>query len=321
MKIKIFFAMVSAVLILSGCASSQSLALLSQYKSQYPRPQYVSASSCVSGKDALRNLVEQLQVTVDASSLLVQEHTNLSESTTAKNVVRLRSGEHLRGLIVRHYGGHCVFVAINKKNATESYQRDVKEESRKIGHLFAKLEEPGATSLEKLRAAKKLEHILKTLRADHDALELLSEQRVHRLHISAYRMRELDRARSFAVYGQGPTANDVLQAAIAAAGYHIVSPLGRPAFIADLTVMKTELPLTVLNGTFPFDVTTTLIIKDGSTGQVLRHIKAHGVMRFQSIFDSNMNTGIAESVYNGTVLPSLQSLSEGENNTQEAATF
>ena len=104
MKTKVFFATVSAV-VLSGCASSQSF--VNPYKAQYPRPTYVSASSCVSGQDALRQLIEQLQVTVDATSLSVNASEDngktLSHSQTAKSVVRLRAGERLRGLIVRYF--------------------------------------------------------------------------------------------------------------------------------------------------------------------------------------------------------------------------
>ena len=136
MNHKEFFTAVFS-LVLSGCASSQPF--VNPYQSKYPRPTYVSASSCVSGQDALRQLIEQLQVTVDATSLSVdtkEDNDNvLSHSHKGKSVVRLRAGERLRGLIVRHFGkgGHCVFVAIDKKNATASYERDVRVKSQKIG--------------------------------------------------------------------------------------------------------------------------------------------------------------------------------------------
>ena len=313
MKSKVFFSVISA-LILSGCASSQSL-VLNQYKSEYPRPQYVSASSCLSGKDALRNLVEQLQVTVDASSLLVQKRTNLTESTTAKNVVRLRSGEHLRGLIVRHFGGHCVFVAIDKKNATESYQRDVKEESQKIGHLFAKLEEPGATSLEKLRSAKKLESILKTLRADHDALELLSEDQVHRLHIPAYRMRELAQSRGFAVSFSGPAGDGfstMLENAVQSAGYKVMDPMSDPAFALNLQVTEQELPLDARNPVFPYVITFSVAIQDKNRGKLLLTRQESKSVTVNSPQELSLLVypRLAQEVRDSVVVPALQALGE-----------
>ena len=331
MKIKVFFAMVSAVLILSGCASSQSLVLLNQYKSQYPRPQYVSASSCVSGKDALRNLVEQLQVTVDASSLLVQKRSNLSESTTSKNVVRLRAGEHLRGLIVRHYGGHCVFVAIDKKNATESYQRDVKEESRKIGHLFAKLEEPGVTSLEKLRAGNSLTNILKTLRADHDALELLSEHQVHRLHIPAYRMREIEQAKGFAVSLPNPSLYlaptpdfgnfaGMLEGAIKDAGYKVMDPMSDPAFLLVLNLSVKEGILYANSSTFPYAIGIAISVMDRKTGQVLLTRQESLEVKVNSPYELKnlIYPRLAQEVKNAVVVPTLEVL--GEKTTEEKTT-
>ncbi|MHB1286733.1 MAG: hypothetical protein ACYCYP_09275 [Leptospirales bacterium] len=326
MQNKIFFTAVFA-LVMSGCASSQSL-VLNQYKSKYPRPQYVSASSCVSGKDALRNLVEQLQVTVDASSLLVQERSNLSERTTAKNVVRLRSGEHLRGLIVRHFDDHCVFVAIDKKNATESYQRDVQEESRKIGHLFSRLETPGSTALEKLRSAKKLEYILMTLRADHDALELLSEHQVHRLHIPAYRMRELDQAKGVAVSVPSPSLYvaptpdsgdfaSMLEGAIKDAGYEVMDPMSDPAFLLVLNLSVKEGILYANGSTFPYAIRISISVHDRKTGQVL--------LTRQESLDVKVNSPhelktliyprLAQEVKNAVVVPTLQVL--GEKITEE----
>jgi len=323
MKSKVFFSVISA-LILSGCASSQSL-VLNQYKSEYPRPQYVSASSCLSGKDALRNLVEQLQVTVDASSLLVQKRTNLTESTTAKNVIRLRSGEHLRGLIVRHFGGHCVFVAIDKKNATESYRRDVKEESHKIGHLFAKLEEPGATSLEKLRSAKKLESILKTLRADHDALELLSEHQVHRLHIPAYRMRELAQSRGFAVSFSGPAGDGfstMLENAVQSAGYKVMDPMSDPAFALNLQVTEQELPLDARNPVFPYVITFSVAIQDKNTGKVLLTRQESKSVTVNSPQELSLLVypRLAQEVRDSVVVPALQTIGEKRTSDRNANT-
>jgi hypothetical protein len=277
-KCKVFFAAISA-LVLSGCASSQLF--VNPYKAQYPRPTYVSASSCVSGQDALRQLIEQLQVTVDATSLSVdtrEDNDNvLSHSHKGKSVVRLRAGERLQGLIVRHFGksGHCVFVAIDKKHATASYERDVREESQKIGDLFARLENPGVSALEKLRAAKKLESILKTLRADHDALELLSEHRVHRLHIPAYRMRELDQVRGFAVSYSGPTGvgfSNMLEGAVKSAGYKVMDPMSDPAFTLVLRVSKQQLPLYAdcqADQCFQYAIGFSVFIQNTKTGKVL----------------------------------------------------
>ena len=282
MKTKVFFATVSAV-VLSGCASSQSF--VNPYKAQYPRPTYVSASSCVSGRDALRQLIEQLQVTVDATSLSVNASEDngktFSHSQTAKSVVRLRAGERLRGLIVRHFGnGHCVFVAIDKQGAKASYERDVKEKSQKIGDPFATLESPGLSALDKLRAAKKLKDILVTLRADHDALELLSEHRVNRLHIPAYRMRELDQASGFAVSLPSPTLfeapapdpedfRNMLYGAIKDAGYTVMDPMSDPAFILVFSLSVREGMLDARALSFPYSIGIEVSIMDRKTEEVL----------------------------------------------------
>jgi hypothetical protein len=201
----------------------------------------------------------------------------LSHSHKGKSVVRLRAGERLQGLIVRHFGksGHCVFVAIDKKHATASYERDVREESQKIGDLFARLENPGVSALEKLRAAKKLESILKTLRADHDALELLSEHRVHRLHIPAYRMRELDQVRGFAVSYSGPTGvgfSNMLEGAVKSAGYKVMDPMSDPAFTLVLRVSKQQLPLYAdcqADQCFQYAIGFSVFIQNTKTGKVL----------------------------------------------------
>lgn len=332
MKSKIFFFIISAALILSGCASSQSL-VLNQYKSKYPRPTYVSASSCVSGKDALKNLVEQLQVTVDASSLLVQKRSNLSESTTSKNVVRLRAGERLRGLIVRHFGtgGHCVFVAIDKKHAKASYERNVREENQSIGDLFAKLEDPGLSALEKLRSAKKLGNILKTLRADHDALELLSEHRVHRLHIPAYRMRELDQAKGIAVSVPSPSLSmaptpdsgdfaGMLEGAIKDAGYEVMDPMSDPAFLLVLNLSVKEGILYANSSTFPYAIRIAVSVMDRKTGQVLLTRQESLDVKVNSPYELEtlMYPRLAQEVKNAVVVPTLEVL--GEKTTEEKTT-
>ena len=325
MKTKVFFAAISA-LVLSGCASSQSF--VNPYKAQYPRPTYVSASSCVSGQDALRQLIEQLQVTVDSTSLSVdtsEDNNNvLSHSHKGKSVVRLRAGERLRGLIVRHFGnGHCVFVAIDKQGAKASYERDVKEESQKIGDLFATLESPGLSALDKLRAAKKLKDILVTLRADHDALELLSEHRVNRLHIPAYRMRELDQASGFAVSLPSPTLfeapapdpegfRNMLYGAIKEAGYTVMDPMSDPAFILvfSLSVREGMLDARVLS--FPYSIGIEVSVMDRKTGEVLltrkesKFVRVSGNQELETLVYSRL----AQEVKTAVVIPTLAVLSE-----------
>ena len=328
---KVFFAAVSA-LVLSGCASSQSF--VNPYKAQYPRPTYVSASSCVSGQDALKQLIEQLEVTVDATSLSVDTRENtdnvLSHSHKGKSVVRLRAGERLRGLIVRHFGksGDCVFVAINKKNAKASYEQDVHEESQKIGHLFARLETPGLPALEKLRVAKKLENILKTLRADHDALELLSEHRVHRLHIPAYRMRELDQARGFAVSVPSPSLyvapapdsgsfTGMLEGAIKDAGYKVMDPMSDPAFLLVLNLSVQEGTLDARISSFPYAIGIAVSVQDRKTGQVLltrQENKAVSVYSPQEL-QTLIYPRLAQEVKTAVVVPALEVL--GEKTTVE----
>ena len=325
MKTKVFFATVSAV-VLSGCASSQSF--VNPYKAQYPRPTYVSASSCVSGRDALRQLIEQLQVTVDATSLSVNASEDngktLSHSQTAKSVVRLRAGERLRGLIVRHFGnGHCVFVAIDKQGAKASYERDVKEESQKIGDLFATLENPGLCALDKLRAAKKLKDILVTLRADHDALELLSEHRVHRLHIPAYRMRELDHAMGFAVSVPSPSLYlapepdtgdfaGMLSEAVKDAGYNVMDPMSDPAFLLVLNLSVKEGQLDARVSTFPYTIGISVAVIDRKTGQILlkrQETVAASVYSPQEL-QTRVYPVLGQKVKNSLVVPTLEVLRE-----------
>ncbi len=239
-----------------------------------------------------------------------------------------RAGEQLRELIVLHYAGHCVFVAIDKKNATESYQRDVKEESQKIGHLFAKLEEPGATSLEKLRAAKKLENILKTLRADHDAPELLSEHQVHRLHIPAYRMRELAQPRGFAVSLPNPSlylaltpdSGDfagMLEGAIKDAGYKVMDPMSDPAFLLVLNLSVQEGTLDARVSSFPYTIGIAVSVQDRKTGQVLltrqesKAVSVNSPLELQTL----VYTLLAQEVKNAVSVPALEVL--GEKTTVE----
>ena len=305
-------------LIVAGCASTNSY--VNPYKTKYPRPNYVSASSCVSEQDALRQLIEQLQVTVDATSLSVdtrEDNNNvLSHSHKGKSVVRLRSGERLRGLIVCHFGnGRCVFVAINKQGAKASYERDVKEESQKIGDLFAKLENPGLSALDKLRAAKKLDSILKTLRADHDALELLSENRVHRLHIPAYRMRELDQARGFAVSYSGPAGvgfSSMLAGAVKSADYKVMDPMSDPAFTLVLTVSQKELPLDARNPVFPYLISFFVAVKDKETGEVLLTRQESRTVTVNSPQELSllMYPHLSQEVRNSVVVPALQTIGE-----------
>jgi hypothetical protein len=331
MKTKVFFAAVS-VLVLSGCASSQSF--VNPFKAKYPRPTYVSASSCVSGQDALRQLIEQLQVTVDATSLSVdnrEDNNNVfSHSRKGKSVVRLRAGERLRGLIVHHFGkgGRCVFVAINKKGAKESYERDVREESQKIGHLFATLENPGLSALDKLRAAKKLATILVTLRADHDALELLSEHRVHRLHIPAYRMRELAQARGFAVSIPSPSVylaptpdpgnfTAMLEGAVKHAGYKVMDPMSNPAFLLVLKLRVEEGTLYANIDSFPYTIKVSVSVVDRKSGQVLlkreesQNMKVHSPYELQTLVYPHL----AQEVKTAVVIPTLEIL--GEKDTEE----
>jgi len=327
-KCKVFFAAISA-LVLSGCASSQLF--VNPYKAQYPRPTYVSASSCVSGQDALRQLIEQLQVTVDATSLSVdtrEDNDNvLSHSHKGKSVVRLRAGERLQGLIVRHFGksGHCVFVAIDKKHATASYERDVREESQKIGDLFARLENPGVSALEKLRAAKKLESILKTLRADHDALELLSEHQVHRLHIPAYRMRELAQSRGFAVSFSGPAGDGfstMLENAVQSAGYKVMDPMSDPAFALNLQVTEQELPLDARNPVFPYVITFSVAIQDKNTGKVLLTRQESKSVTVNSPQELSLLVypRLAQEVRDSVVVPALQTIGEKRTSDRNANT-
>ncbi len=321
-------------LIVAGCASTNSY--VNPYKTKYPRPTYVSASSCVSAQDALRQLIEQLQVTVDATSLSVdtrEDNNNvLSHSHKGKSVVRLRSGERLRGLIVRHFGnGHCVFVAIDKQGAKASYERDVKEESQKIGNLFAKLENPGLSALDKLRTAKKLENILMTLRADHDALELLSEHRVHRLHIPAYRMRELDQARGFAVSIPNPSVNlapspyledfaGMLEGAIKEAGYKVMDPMSDPAFLLVLNLSVEEGTLDARVSTFPYSIGITVSVLDRKTGQVLLTRQESKAVSVSSPLELQtfVYPRLAQEVKTAVVVPALEVL--GEKATEEKTT-
>lgn len=328
-KCKVFFAAVSA-LVLSGCASSQSF--VNPYTEKYLRPTYVSASSCVSGQDALRQLIEQLQVTVDATSLSVdtrEDNDNvLSHSRKGKSVVRLRAGERLRGLIVRHFGkgGQCVFVAIDKKHAKASYERDVREESQKIGHLFATLENPGLAALEKLRAAKKLENILKTLRADHDALELLSEHRVRRLHIPAYRMRELDQARGFVLSYSGPVGkgfSSMLEGAVKSVGYKVMDPMSNPAFTLILRVSKQQLPLYAdcqADQCFQYNIGFVVRIRNTKTGKALLTRKGSHIISGASpwLVDLYSYAPLVPETRDNLVLPALQTL--GEKITEEKTT-
>lgn len=329
-----FFAAVSA-LVLSGCASSQSF--VNPYKAKYPRPTYVSASSCVSGQDALRQLIEQLQVTVNTASLSVdtREDTGnvLTYSRKGKSVVRLRAGERLRGLIVRHFGksGHCVFVAIDKKHAKASYERDVREESQRIGDLFAKLEDPGLSALEKLRSAKKLGNILKTLRADHDALELLSEHRVHRLHIPAYRMRELDQAKGVAVNVPSPSLymaptpdsgdfTGILEGAIKDAGYEVMDPMSDPAFLLVLNLSVKEGILYANGSSFPYAIRIAVSVMDRKTGQVLLTRQESLDVKVNSPYELKILVypRLAQEVKNAVVVPALEVL--GEKTTEEKTT-
>ena len=331
MNHKVFFATVSAF-VLSGCASSQSF--VNPYLSEYPRPTYVSASSCVSGQDALRQLIEQLQVTVDATSLSVdnrEDNNNVfSHSRKAKSVVRLRAGERLRGLIVRHFGkgGQCVFVAIDKKNATASYEQDVSKESQKIGHLFVKLENPGLSALEKLRIARKLFSILMALRADHDALELLSEQSVHRLHIPAFRMRELEQARGFAVSVPAPSLylapdpdpedfTGMLEGAIKDAGYKVMDPMSDPAFLLVLNLSVHEGILDARIPSFPYSIGITVSVLDRKTRKVLltrQESKAVSVNSPNELA-TLVYPPLAQEVKNAVVVPALEVL--GEKTTEE----
>lgn len=306
------------------------------YETEYPAPTYVSASSCRSESVAMKRLIEQLQVTVDTESLSIQkiregETGGFKDDKTSKNVLRLESGERLRGLVIRRFGpgNRCVFVAIDKKHAKNSYARDVKEESQTIGRLFSIVKNPSATVLQKLRAGLELEKRLSDLKNDNNALEMLSDRRVHRLHVSGDDLEKLYRSIGFSVnetYVRSgavlPLGNDyegILESAITQAGYRFMDPMAEPDFVLTLQVKVAEGPLDARVGKFPYDIDLSVLISENETGKVLVRKFVNRFVQVDSPMEltSEVLPSLKEEIKGTLISRALESLKEKTSDVDE----
>ncbi len=343
--------MVGSFLVVAGCSSSPSSmpsitptaqrALqtsnafsrdLAKLSKKYSGQGWIRAHSCTSEAEALEDLVDQIDITVNATSVSTTERQDMSISRHRRSVVRSFSGENLKGLVLRRVDG-CVFVAINRDNAVSSYRQDVHDMTPLIGKYFAILDNPRKSSMAKFRAAKHLRKILKRIKEDHAALALFGSP-VKKLSVSGQHMRELVRALSFyvsvtevhgyesALYNSGaqPYVNqeqqDDISDALTKSGYFVVSRTERPAFDLNLQIVKaiSDQPVTVNSVGIPYRLTVVLTIKDLHTGRVVRTRKESvelTAMNFAPINTPLYDPGITKAL----VLPAVQSLAEKDDNS------
>ena len=311
---------------------SRDLAKLSE---KYSGHGWIRAHSCTSEAEALEDLVDQIDITVNATSVSTTERQDLSISRHRRSVVRSFSGENLKGLVLRRIDG-CVFVAINKDNAVSSYQQDVHDMTPLIGRYFAILDNPRKSSTAKFRAAKHLRKILTQIKEDHAALTLFGSP-VKKLKVSGQHMRELIRSLSFSVavlerhgyesalhapYGGGPqpyvnqAQQDDISDALTKSGYFVVSRTERPAFSLRLQITKalSDQPVSVNSVGIPYRLTVILTIKDMHTGKIVR--KRTESAELSAINFAPINTPLYDSgITKALVLPAVQSLGEKDDRT------
>ncbi len=308
---------------------------LEKLSKKYSGGSWIHAHSCTSEAEALEDLVDQIDITVNATSVSTTERQDMSVSRHRRSVVRSFSGENLKGLVLHRVDG-CVFVAINKDNAVSSYQQDVHDMTPMIGRYFAILDDPRGSSTLKFRAAKHLQKILTRIKEDHAALALFGSP-VKKLKVSGQHMRELVRALSFSVvaiethgyesalhapFGLAPQPyvdqeeQDDISDALTKSGYFVVSRTERPAFALKLQITKTlsDAPISVNSVGIPYRLTVVLTIKDLHTGRVVRTRKESvelSAINFAPINTPLNDPGIAKAL----VLPAVQSLGEKDDTT------
>ena len=166
---------------------------------QYPAPEYVSAWSCISQQDAMRDLVEQLSVTVSSETVASSERHDLDVHYDTSSDISADSIEQLHGLILRRDKG-CVFVAINKKDAKDSFTDLARMRETQIYTLLTQLKN-GRTALDRLSAAKKLRDDLHDIRRFHNVIAAMGGH-PRRVKMSALQELRMRRALSFNVSGE-----------------------------------------------------------------------------------------------------------------------
>lgn len=250
---------------------------------KYARPDYVSAWSCSSEREAIRDLMLQLSVSVNVSSVSLSDRKDLVIHTQTHSRLSTDSVEALNGLILRK-NGSCTFVAINPENARDYYKTMARNHEREVHRLFNQLDQ-SHSSLERFRAAEKLSELLKELRTEHDAMSLFGVK-PHRMTISELRFRRMREALSFqvkALEGSGytsvsqvvalhenPQEEEVISDYLTKSGYRVVDPMKDPAFLIQLSIRKVILPV------HPFDPEIRILlvlegrIVDRKSGKVVR---------------------------------------------------
>lgn len=287
---------------------------------------WVHAKSCQSKEDALQNLVDQIDVTVNAATRSTTIAQNMNVSHSHRSVVDLSSGENLRGLVVKQVGS-CYFVAIDKRNATSSYKTDVRRLGQTIGKDFAVLDNPRSSSVRRYRAALNLKKTLGQMKEDHDTLALLTGH-ASRLTVTGRHMREMTRALSFAVSAtevsgwgnvidspglshpyENTLENDAVTDALTKMGLNVVGVTDRPAFKLHVAIKKAISTGPVQAGGIAYRQTVVVTIQDTRTGKIVQK-------RAESTDLSAVNFGpINEplddpSVVNSLVVPAVEALSE-----------
>ena len=331
-------ALLAAGIILSGCAAAppsqggsapsfppvatvsdsgkKAQMHMQELSHKYPAPDFVNAWSCRSERDAIRDLMMQLTVSIDVSSESLSIRKNRDVTRQSKTRMSLDSMESLKGLILKK-DGECTFVAINPKNARDYYDESAKNREAEVSSLFHTLDR-SPTSLSRFRAARRLRKLLQKLREDHDALALLGT-RPKRLTISEIRMRRIREALSFQVKAEegvgfdspmavqtlheDPPEEELMSDFLAQKGYSVVGPLESPAFLIRFVIKKAVLPAHVTDTSMHVDFFLEARIVDHRSGKVLRTKKVENVLGVPNF--GPVNAPYADSSVTDTLLEDL----------------
>lgn len=269
--------------IVSGIDRQESMPEIQKFREKYGRPKYIHAWSCTSGHEALKDLMLQLSVSVNVSSVSLSSRKDLVVHSRTMSRLSTDSMEALNGLILRK-SGSCTFVAINPKNARDYYTIQARNHEKDVSDLFNQLDQ-SHSSLDRFRAARKLTGFLKELRTEHDAMALFGVT-PKRLTVSELRLRRMKEALSFQVkamegvgytsiaqvlqFQEDPEEEEVTSDYLTKRGYRVVNPMEDPAFLVRITVRKVILPVQAWESETNVLFSVEARIIDRKSGKVLR---------------------------------------------------
>ncbi len=318
---------------MSGGERQKSVQLMENLKAEYKSPKYMKAWSCRSEREALRELVMELSASIDMSSLLLSTRKDLEVTRRHVSKVSTESVEGLKGLILRK-DGPCTFVAINLKNARDYYKESAKIKEQDASLLLASLDQ-GPSSLTRFRAAEKLAGLLKKIRKECVALELLGGF-PHPMRISESSLRRMKEALSFQVeskeelgydtpsavlrYREDSKDEEVISHYLTRQGYTVVNPLGDPAFLVRVVIRKVVLPPRLWSREKSVVFSVEAMLVDRKSGKVLRKKKVENEVADADIGPVNApyaDTGATDSLIEDLLASLKDSSSEAQRDSDQ----